>query len=60
MTAARKASKMKKKTMQTIFFLLFIAGIVVGYILPGDLRALAKNGLKQLFNIARPTGLFIQ
>ena len=34
---------MKKKVMRTIFFLLFIAGIVVGYLLPGDLMSLKKQ-----------------
>ena len=34
---------MKKKVMRTIFILLFIAGIVVGYLLPGDLMALKKQ-----------------
>ncbi len=57
MTAARKASKMKKKTMQIIFLLLFIAGIVVGYLLPGDLRTLAKKPLQaDVFDVPKKLG----
>lgn len=33
---------MKKKTMQTLFVILFLAGAVVGWLLPGDLKAFAK------------------
>ncbi len=34
---------MKKKVMRTIFVLLFIVGIAVGYLLPGDLRQLQEK-----------------
>ena len=52
---------MKKKTMQTIFVLLFIAGIVVGYLLPGDVKNLTKqmtgNTLKpEVFDIPKRLG----
>ncbi|MBI2541421.1 cupin domain-containing protein [Candidatus Woesearchaeota archaeon] len=48
---------MKKKTMQLIFGLLFIAGIVVGYILPGDLRSLTKVPLQSnVFDVPKKLG----
>ena len=34
---------MKKKTMRAIFLVLFILGIVVGYLLPGDVKSLTKQ-----------------
>ena len=34
---------MKKKTMQTWFVILFIIGLVVGWLLPGDLKTLTKK-----------------
>src|SRR3989338_4457121 len=34
---------MKKKTMRVILTILFILGIVVGYVLPGDLRQLQEK-----------------
>jgi len=37
---------MKKKTMRAIFAVLFILGVVVGYVLPGDFRDLARNQLQ--------------
>ena len=37
---------MKKKTMQTIFLVLFILGVVVGYLLPGDFKDLARKPLQ--------------
>ena len=40
---------MKKKTMQTLFVLLFIIGIVVGYLLPGDIKSLTKKPLQAGF-----------
>lgn len=40
---------MKKKTMQAIFVLLFIIGIAVGYLLPGDVKSLAKKPLQAGF-----------
>ena len=48
---------MKKKTMQMIFALLFIAGIVVGYLLPGDFRALTKKSLQAgIFDVPKKLG----
>ena len=52
---------MKKKTMRTIFLVLFILGIVVGYLLPGDVRNLTKqmtgNALKpEVFDIPKRLG----
>ena len=48
---------MKKKTMQTIFALLFIVGIVVGYLLPGDFRTLTKKPLQaDIFDIPKRLG----
>src|SRR3989344_6401432 len=37
---------MKKKTMQTIFVVLFVLGVVVGYLLPGDFKDLARKPLQ--------------
>ncbi len=34
---------MKKKTMQTLFVLLFIIGLVIGYLLPGDLKTVTQK-----------------
>ena len=48
---------MKKKTMQMIFALLFIAGIVVGYLLPGDFRTLTKKPLQAgIFDVPKKLG----
>lgn len=48
---------MKKKTMQAIFILLFIAGIVIGYLLPGDLKSLAKKPLQAgFYDVAKRMG----
>lgn len=48
---------MKKKTMQAIFVLLFIAGIIVGYLLPGDFRTLTKKPLQAgIYDIAKRMG----
>ena len=48
---------MKKKTMQTIFVLLFIAGIAVGYLLPGDIKSLAKKPLQaNVFDVPKRLG----
>ena len=48
---------MKKKTMRNIFILLFIVGIVVGYVLPGDFRNLAKNPLQaNIFDVPKKLG----
>ena len=48
---------MKKKTMQFIFVLLFIAGIVVGYLLPGDVRSLTKIPLQaNVFDVPKRLG----
>ena len=48
---------MKKKTMRTIFVLLFIVGIIVGYLLPGDVKTLTKKPLKaNVFDIPKKLG----
>jgi mannose-6-phosphate isomerase-like protein (cupin superfamily) len=48
---------MKKKTMQFIFVLLFIAGIMVGYLLPGDVRSLTKIPLQaNVFDVPKRLG----
>ncbi len=48
---------MKKKTMQLIFVLLFIAGIVVGYLLPGDVKTLTKKPLQaNIFDVPKKLG----
>ncbi|MBI3027213.1 cupin domain-containing protein [Candidatus Woesearchaeota archaeon] len=52
---------MKKKTMQTIFVLLFIAGVIAGYLLPGDLKALAnksmsKQAMANVFDVPKKLG----
>lgn len=48
---------MKKKTMQTIFIVLFIVGIVIGYLLPGDLKSLAKKPLQAgFYDVAKRMG----
>ena len=48
---------MKKKTMQAIFVVLFILGIAVGYLLPGDLKTLAKKPLKaDIFDVPKRLG----
>lgn len=48
---------MKKKTMQAIFVLLFIAGIVIGYLLPGDINSLSKKPLQAgFYDVAKRMG----
>ncbi len=48
---------MKKKTMQLIFVLLFIAGIVVGYLLPGEIKTLTKKPLQaNVFDVPKKLG----
>ena len=48
---------MKKKTMRAIFAVLFIIGIVVGYILPGDIRGLTKKPLQaNIFDVPKKLG----
>ena len=48
---------MKKKTMQTIFVVLFVLGVIVGYVLPGDFRALTKKPLQaSIFDIPKKLG----
>ena len=48
---------MKKKTMQALFVLLFIAGIVIGYLLPGDLRTLTMKPLQaNVFDVPKKLG----
>ncbi|MBI2649755.1 cupin domain-containing protein [Candidatus Woesearchaeota archaeon] len=48
---------MKKKTMQTIFVVLFILGVAVGYLLPGDVKTLAKKPLQaNIFDVPKRLG----
>ncbi|MBI2656699.1 cupin domain-containing protein [Candidatus Woesearchaeota archaeon] len=48
---------MKKKTMQVLFVLLFIAGIIVGYLLPGDFRSMAQKPLQaNIFDVPKRLG----
>lgn len=48
---------MKKKTMQAIFIVLFVLGIVVGYLLPGDVKTLTKKPLKaDIFDVPKRLG----
>ena len=43
--------------MQLIFVLLFIAGIVVGYLLPGDVKTLTKKPLQaNIFDVPKKLG----
>ena len=43
--------------MQFIFVLLFIAGIVVGYLLPGDVKTLTKKPLQaNIFDVPKKLG----
>ena len=48
---------MKKKTMRAIFVVLFVLGIVVGYILPGNIKTLAQKPLKaDIFDVPKRLG----
>lgn len=48
---------MKKKTMQALFVLLFIFGIAIGYLLPGDLRSLTMKPLQaNVFDVPKKLG----
>jgi len=48
---------MKKKTMRMIFAVLFIVGVVVGYLLPGDVKALTKKPLQaNIFDVPKKLG----
>lgn len=48
---------MKKKTMQAIFVMLFIIGLVVGYLLPGDVRSISKKPLQAgFYDVAKRMG----
>ncbi|MBS3105082.1 cupin domain-containing protein [Candidatus Woesearchaeota archaeon] len=48
---------MKKKTMQAIFAVLFVLGVIVGYTLPGDFRNLAKKPLQAgIFDVPKKLG----
>ena len=48
---------MKKKTIQTLFVILFIVGVVVGYLLPGDVRSLTKMPLQaNVFDVPKKLG----
>jgi len=52
---------MKKKTMQTWFVVLFVIGLVIGWLLPGDIMAFSKkiseNPLKpEIFDVPKKFG----
>ena len=48
---------MKRKTMRRIFVALFIVGIIVGYLLPGDLKTVTMTPLKaQVFDVPKKLG----
>ena len=48
---------MKKKTMRAIFIVLFILGIVVGYLLPGDINQITKKPLSvNVFDVPKKLG----
>ena len=48
---------MKKKTMQTLFILLFLIGLVVGYLLPGDLKTVTQKPLSPgIYDIPKRLG----
>ncbi|MEK6983511.1 MAG: cupin domain-containing protein [Nanoarchaeota archaeon] len=48
---------MKKKTMRILFVFLFSVGIVVGYLLPGNVRSLAKKPLQaNVFDVPKKLG----
>ena len=51
---------MKKKMMQTLFVFLFVAGLVLGYLLPGDINSFVKksqNGFKPgVFDVSKGIG----
>ena len=48
---------MKKKTMQTIFVVLFILGVVVGYLLPGDIKSVTRKPLNvNIFDVPKRLG----
>ncbi|MBI2652549.1 cupin domain-containing protein [Candidatus Woesearchaeota archaeon] len=43
--------------MQILFILLFIIGLVVGYLLPGDVRALTKKPIQaNIFDVPKKLG----
>ncbi len=45
---------MKKKTMQTLFVLLFVIGLAVGYLLPGDFEDLTRKPLQaNIFDVPK-------
>lgn len=48
---------MKKKTMQWLFAILFLAGLAVGYILPGDIKSMAAKPLQAgIFDVPKKLG----
>ena len=50
-------SNMKRKTMRVLFVLLFIIGIIAGYLLPGDVRNLTKKPLQaNVFDVPKKLG----
>jgi quercetin dioxygenase-like cupin family protein len=48
---------MKKKTIRNLLILLFFVGLIVGFLLPGDLKTITKVPLKaKIFNIPKNFG----
>jgi mannose-6-phosphate isomerase-like protein (cupin superfamily) len=48
---------MKKKVMQTWFVVLFIIGVIIGYLLPGDFKTLTMKSLKaNVFDVPKRLG----
>ena len=45
---------MKKKTIRNLFILLFVIGLAVGYLLPGDFKDLARKPLQaDIFDVPK-------
>src|SRR3989338_2190552 len=45
---------MKKKTMRNLFILIFVVGLAVGYLLPGDFKDLARKPIQaNVFDIPK-------
>jgi len=48
---------MKKKKMQTIFIVLFILGVIVGFLLPGDIKTITRKPLQpNVFDVPKKIG----
>ena len=57
MTGVIEILDMKKKTVQTIFVVLFVLGVIVGYLLPGDIKTLTKKQLQaSIFDVPKKLG----